>query len=233
MFVPQNSLEKVSDAIFNAGGGIIGEYGNCSFQSSGEGTFKGSEKSNPSIGEKNKFERVNEVRAEFLVSSWKLRAVISAVLKSHPYEEPAYDIYPLKNKNVNYGAGAIGQLAKVMSAREFLLYICKTLKTPAVKYCDGKEKKIKNVAVCGGAGVDLLNSAISFGADAFVTADIKYHQYHDALGKILLIDAGHYETEILSLNVVQKKIIKCLSTDNKIKVFKYSGNTNPVRFYKQ
>lgn len=232
VFVPQESLDKVADAVFDAGGGKIGEYDNCSFRLDGIGTFKGSEKSNPLLGKKNRFEKVNEVRFEFIVDSWKLNKVISSLLKAHPYEEPAYDIYPLKNKNVNYGAGAIGELEKEINEKEFLHRVCKALKTKAVKYCEGKGKAIRKVAVCGGSGADLLNRAIASGADAFVTADVKYHVYQDAQSNILLIDAGHYETEILSLNAVQQKMEKFFSKKDRIKVLKYSGSTNPIKFYK-
>lgn len=233
IFIPTSSFDKISGAIFTAGGGIIGEYENCSFRSSGEGTFKGSAKSNPLIGRKNNFENVNEIRLEVLVDSWKLNSVISAILKSHPYEEPAYDIYPLKNKNVNFGSGAIGELEKEMNENKFLSCVSKSLKTKVLKYCTGKEKLIKKVAVCGGSGSELLTRAISEGADAFITADIKYHTYQEADGKILLIDAGHYETEIISLTAVQKVINNMISKSSSIKVLKYSGITNPVKFYKQ
>ncbi len=233
LFVPKTSLDKVANAVFIAGGGIIGEYENCSFRLDGEGTFKGSDKSKPVIGKKNKLERVNEVRIEFIVDSWNLNKVIYAIARSHPYEEPAYDIYPLKNKNVNYGAGTIGELEKEMSQKEFLAHVCKSLKTKAVKFCDGKSKSINKVAVCGGSGSELLKQAISSGADAFVTADVKYHTYHTAQKEILLIDAGHYETEIVVLNSVQQKMKKFISTDEKTKILKYSGKTNPVKFYKQ
>ncbi|MCX6169228.1 MAG: Nif3-like dinuclear metal center hexameric protein [Ignavibacteriales bacterium] len=233
LFVPQSSLQKVSSEVFRAGGGIIGEYENCSFRIDGEGTFKGSEKSKPNIGKKNKLERVNEVRIEFIVDSWNLNKVISAIQKSHPYEEPAYDIYPLKNKNVNYGAGVVGELDKMMTQKEFLKYVCKSLRTKTVKFCEGKNNSIFKVAVCGGSGSELLPAAMSSGADAFVTADLKYHAYHTAQKNILLIDAGHYETEIVVLNSVQQKMKKFISSDKKIKILKYSGITNPVKFYKQ
>ncbi|MBA4406941.1 Nif3-like dinuclear metal center hexameric protein [bacterium] len=232
VFVPKFSLEDVATAVFSAGGGKIAEYENCSFQSEGEGTFKGSEKSNPVIGKKNRYERVNEVRFEFLVDSWKLNSVIAALVKSHPYEEPAYDIYPLRNKNVNYGAGAIGDLEKEMSEKEFLILVSKALKTKAIKYCEGKKKSIRKVAVCGGSGSELIDAAIGSGADAFVTADLKYHAYQDAINKILMIDAGHYETEIVVLNSVQYKMKKFISADSKIKILKYTGSTSPVKFYK-
>lgn len=233
VFVPQKSLDKVAHAVFGAGGGKIGEYENCSFRLNGEGTFKGSEKSNPTIGKKNVFENVNEVRFEFLVDSWKIKNVIAALIKTHPYEEPAYDVYPLRNKNVNYGAGAIGDLEKEMGEKEFLSFVSKALKTKAIKYCHGKKNSIRKVAVCGGSGAELLNTAIESDADAFVTADLKYHSYHDAVNKILLIDAGHYETEIVVMNFVQHKMKKFISVNSKIKVLKYTGTTNPVKFYKQ
>lgn len=232
-FIPTSSLEKVSEAIFSAGGGIIGEYENCSFRSSGEGTFKGSANSNPQVGKKNRIENVNEVRLEVLVDSWKLNRVISAIIKTHPYEEPAYDIYPLKNKNINYGAGAIGELEEEMNENKFLSFVSKSLKTKALKYCEGTGKAIKKVAVCGGSGSELMDKAISDGADAFVTADIKYHTYQDAERKILLIDAGHYETEIISLKAAQQVINSFIPKSSGIKILKYSGSTNPVKFYKQ
>jgi len=232
-FIPSTSLKNISEAIFTAGGGIIGEYENCSFRSSGEGTFKGSAKSNPHVGKKNYLEKVDEIRLEVLVDSWKLNRVISAIKKNHPYEEPAYDVYPLKNKNVNYGAGAIGELETEMNENKFLQFVSRSLKTKTLKYCVGKGKAVKKVAVCGGSGSELLDTAIVKGADTFVTADIKYHTYQDAERKILLIDAGHYETEIISLKAAEKTINNFVSKSGGIKVFKYSGNTNPVKFYKQ
>lgn len=231
-FVPQNSLDKVSSSVFGAGAGKIGEYENCSFQLNGVGTFKGSDKSNPVVGKKNRLETVNEIRFEFLVDSWNLNKVIAALIKSHPYEEPAYDIYPLRNKNVNYGAGAIGDLEKELSEKEFLSLVSKVLKTKSVKYCQGKKKPIQKVAVCGGSGAELIEPAIAADADAFVTADIKYHAFQDAAKKLLLIDAGHYETEIVVMNAVQHKLKKLIPSNSKIKILKYTGNTNPIKFYK-
>lgn len=232
-FVPRKSLDKVSEAVFNAGAGTIGEYDNCSFQIDGVGTFKGSEKSNPTIGKKGRIETVNEVRFEFIVDAWKLNSALSSLKKAHPYEEPAYDVYSLKNKNVNYGYGAFGELEKPMNEKKFLAHVKKSTKAANLKYCTSNKKSIRKVAVCGGAGIELLNAAISNNADAFVTADIKYHPYQEAVGRILLIDAGHYETEIHSLNAVQQKMKKILSDNRRIKVLKYSGSTNPVKFYKQ
>ncbi len=232
VFVPVNELKKLSDALFSAGAGIIGEYENCSFRTEGQGTFKGSENSNPSIGKKQNFETVEEVRLEVLVDSWKLNKVISALIKAHPYEEPAYDIYPLQNKNVNYGLGVIGELNKSMTKNEFLNHTCNSLKTNNVRYTNGKNGKIKKVAVCGGSGTDLLNAAIKNSADAFVTADVKYHVFQEGENKILFIDAGHYETEIHVLNVVKRKLESFIKNNKKsVKVYKFTGSTNPVKYF--
>ena len=234
VFVPTENVEQVADAVFTTGAGIIGEYNSCSFRLKGEGTFKGSKKSNPKIGTKQKFEKVEEIRLEFLVNSLNLKNLITSLINAHPYEEPAYDIYPLNNSNVNYGAGVIGNLEKTITEKEFLTNASKLLKINGLRYCVGKKKLVSKIAVCGGSGSELLETAISAGADAFITADVKYHSFHDALGRILLIDAGHYETEIFSLDVLKRKINTYIADRNKkIKVYKYSKSTNPVKFYKQ
>jgi len=231
VFVPQTHLQQVAEALFNSGCGIIGEYSNCSFRTKGEGTFKGSEKSNPSTGQKEKFETVEEYRLEVIVDSWKLNSVIRALRQEHPYEEPAFDIYPLKNQNINYGAGAIGELEVYISSKEFLLHVSKSLNVKGLRYAPGKNDKIKKVAVCGGAGSEYITDAIKSGADAYITADVKYHSFHDAAGEILLIDAGHYETEIHSINEVERKLTNFLDTGTTIKIFKYSKSTNPIIFF--
>ena len=232
VFVPKTSLQTVADEIFKLGGGIIGEYEHCSFQSDGTATFHGSEYSNPVIGKKENLEIIDEVKLEILVDEWKLNNIISALRKVHPYEEPAFDVYPLENENMNYGFGVIGKLSKSMSPNEFMNHVCKNLKTNNLRFAKGKSKKIKTVAVCGGSGAELLEPAIAKGADAFITADLKYHTFQDGEDRILFIDAGHYETEIHALNVVKRKLEKFINIKGEsIKVFKYSGSTNPVKFF--
>lgn len=229
VFVPLDEVDTVADAIFSVGGGVIGEYSKCSAQMIGEGTFQGSDSTNPSIGKKGRYERVVEVRLEVLVNSWKLNSVINEMIRTHPYEEPAYDLYQLHNQNMNYGAGAIGYLNQSMSEKDFLSHVKKNLNADSLKFTNGKNRKIKKVAVCGGSGSDLLHDAISIGADAFITADVKYHTFQEAEKNILLIDAGHYETEVVILDLVKKKLDK--SVRDNVKVFKYSGSTNPIKFY--
>jgi dinuclear metal center YbgI/SA1388 family protein len=232
VFVPEADADKVSEAIFNSGGGIIGEYSKCSFRTEGKGTFEGSDLSNPAVGKKGNFEKVDEVKIEALVNNWNLGKVVSSMIAAHPYEEPAFDIIPLKNENVNFGFGAVGDLKLPMKNNKFLAHVCQSLNTKNVRYTKGKSSTIKKVAVCGGSGSRLMSNAIAKGADAFVTADIKYHDFQDAENKILFIDAGHYETEIIILDEVKKRIEKFISEQGKkIKVFKFKGSTNPVKFY--
>ena len=230
VFVPEGHIEKVASAIFENGGGIIGEYSNCSFSTKGKGSFKGSEKTTPSVGKKLTYEKVDEIKLEVLIDSWKLNKILSAIRNVHPYEEIAYDVYPLNNENTNYGIGAIGELNKTMNQKEFLRHVSKSLKTNNFRYTVGKGKKIKTVAVCGGSGSEVIPAAIKNGADTLITADIKYHTFFDNEGKILLIDAGHYETEIFSLNEVNKRLAELIK-NKKNKVFKYNASTNPVIFY--
>ena len=231
VFVPEDSIEKVADAIHQSGGGIIGEYSKCSFRLAGTGSFIGSEKTNPTVGSSSDLEFVDEIRLEVLVDQWKIADIISAMKLAHPYEEVAYDLYPLKNAHVNYGLGAIGTLSSPMNKNEFFSYISKCLRVKNFRYSAGKNKKVNTVAVCGGSCSDYMNEALKSGADAFITADIKYHSFQDAEGKILLIDAGHYETEIHSLNEVQRRLSNFISNKNSTRVFKYRGSTNPIIFY--
>lgn len=230
VFVPFSHIDEVSEAIHSAGGGVIGEYTHCSFRTIGTGTFKGSAKSNPALGKKMKLESADEIKLEVLIDSFQASEIISEMIKVHPYEEVAYDLFPLVNENINYGIGVIGNLESSMNEKDFLLHVSKSLKIVNFRFSTGKKKDINKVAVCGGSGSDLFTAALDKEADAFITADIKYHLFDDALNKILLIDAGHYETEIFVLDEIRKKLTRFLP-DNKIKVLKYAGTTNPVKFY--
>jgi dinuclear metal center YbgI/SA1388 family protein len=231
VFVPLLNVNKVAETIHKSGGGIIGDYTNCSFRTTGTGTFKGSDKSNPTIGRKGVVEFAEEVKLEVLVDQWKLNEVIRMMKNAHTYEEVAYDIFPLKNENVNYGIGAIGELPDSMNTNDFLSFVSSKLKISTLRYSEGKNNKIKSVAVCGGSCGELLDKAIEQNADAFVTADLRYHTFHDAEGKILLIDAGHYETEVPVLDEMKSRLEKLLSENKKIKVLKFKGSTNPIVFY--
>ncbi len=231
VFVPKTHILQVADELFKAGCGLIGEYSNCSFRAKGEGSFKGSEKSNPSVGKKENFEIIEEYRLEVILESWKLNSAIKVLKQIHPYEEPAFDIYPLKNQNINYGVGAVGEFDDYLPVAEFLSLVSKNLNAEGFRYTKGKHDQIKRVAVCGGSGGEYIPDAIKSGADAYITADIKYHSFHDATGEILLIDAGHYETEIHSLNEVERRLTIFLNKRDNINIFKFSKSTNPIIFF--
>ena len=231
VFVPTSHLNKVAEAIHQAGAGSLGEYSNCSFRSSGVGTFKGSNLSNPSIGKKGVIESVEEIKFEVIVDKSILNNVISSMKTAHPYEEVAYDIYALQNENISYGIGVMGELSEEMTIKDFLAFVSSELNTSTLRYTKAYQKKIKYVAVCGGSCGELINEAIMQNADAFVTADLKYHSFQDAENKILLVDAGHYETEVPVLDEVQDRLKKFLSKKIKINVLKFKGSTNPIVFY--
>jgi dinuclear metal center YbgI/SA1388 family protein len=231
VFVPISFIEKVAGAIHQAGGGIIGDYSHCSFRTPGVGTFKGSEVSKPAIGNKDQVESVEEVKLEVIIDKWKLSQVLNAMKNSHPYEEIAYDIFSLENKNVNYGIGATGELIEPMEVSQFLVFVSSKLRSKGLRFTKGKKKKIKFVAVCGGSCGELVDDAVKQNADAFVTADLKYHTFQDAEEKILLIDAGHFETEAPILDEIKKQLETLLNGNKKIKVLKFKGSTNPIVFF--
>jgi len=231
VFVPISNLGKVAEAIHNAGGGIIGEYSHCSFRTEGTGTFRGSDQAKPAFGNAGELETVKEIKLEILIDEWRLNTVINAMNLAHPYEEVAYDIITLKNENVNYGMGAVGELQKSLTESEFLELIATKLKADNLRYTPGKKSKIKTVAVCGGACIELLEYAIEKNVDAFITADLKYHNFQDAEGKLFVIDAGHYETEIPVLDEIQRRLKRFLRVRHQTKVFKFRGSTNPIIFY--
>lgn len=197
-FVPTNSKEEVLQAIFKAGAGKIGEYSNCSFQSEGLGTFTPSEKANPAIGSKGNPESVEETKVEVLVPNHLFGKVLGSMRKNHPYEEVAYFLTSLENENQEVGAGMVGELETGMDEVEFLDYMKSKMELQIIKHTALLGKKIKKVAVCGGAGIFLLNDAKRAGADVFITSDVKYHEFFDTEGKLILCDIGHYESEIFT-----------------------------------
>lgn len=232
VFVPVDYVEKITEAMALAGAGKIGEYDYCSFRISGIGTFKGSQLSKPFIGVPGELEKVEEIRVEMILPEWKLTDVINAMRASHPYEEPAYDIYPLNNELSEYGAGAIGQYENVISQKKFLQMIKDNLQCEVVKYVDGAQDKIKTVAVCGGSGSSIIHDALNARADAFVTSEISYHSFQQYEGKIMLVDAGHFETEVVILeslaNILRAKLAEMKEN---VQVLVSTKNRNPIKIF--
>ena len=203
-FVPVEACEKVADSLSSAGAGLLGNYSECSFRTEGTGTFKGSDKSNPFIGTRGEKETVKEIKIEMIFPKWKMNDITNALLASHPYEEPAYDIIPLMNKTNEYGYGIVGELETLKPAKEFLSDLKQVLNIPFIKTAGNLDKTIKKVAVLGGSGGNYISCAIAKNADIFITADLSYHSFFEATDKIIITDAGHYETEIFGLTINKK-----------------------------
>jgi len=226
-FVPEAYTDKVRNTIFNAGAGHIGHYSNCSFNNSGLGTFKGSNASNPFVGKKNKlhFERENKI--ETIFPKHLENKIISELIKVHPYEEVVYDIYPLENTYNNVGAGMIGELEEAEETIHFLKKIKKNLNAQVIRHTEITSKKIKKIALCGGSGSFLLNDAIAQKADIFISGDFKYHEFFDANNKIIIADAGHYETEQFTKELIFDVLMEKF---NKFACFLSEESTNPITY---
>jgi dinuclear metal center YbgI/SA1388 family protein len=227
-FVPVKHTEDVKNALFKAGAGNIGNYSEASFSSTGTGTFKGNEMSNPTIGNKNKRESVEEHKLEVIFPVYKKNEVLKALFEAHPYEEVAYDLVKLENKNQDTGSGMTGILEHPVSTSEFLKKLKDTFHCKVVKHTQITTDKISKVAVCGGSGSFLLKDAIAAKADIFVTADFKYHEYFDAENQIIIADIGHFESEQFTMHLLLEKLNKKFPN---FAVFLTRVNTNPVHYY--
>jgi len=194
-FCPSSHVPDIKNALFASGAGNIGNYSNCSYTSSGVGTFMPLADSNPFVGELNKLQQEEEERIEVIIPSYKLNKAISAMLNAHPYEEPAYDIYNLNNTNKMVGSGLIGEIDNEISVTEYLRSVKQKLGTSYLKHNKLINKPVKRVAICGGSGSFLINAAAKNKADIFITGDIKYHEYFEHTENMTIVDAGHYETE--------------------------------------
>jgi dinuclear metal center YbgI/SA1388 family protein len=201
-FCPLEQADQVREAIFSAGAGHIGEYDRCSFNAEGLGSFRAGDKANPFAGKKGEFHFEPEIRIETVFPAYLQHRIIAALIEAHPYEEVAYDIYPLENEFNRVGAGMIGKLANEVSEQDFLQAVKNVLKIPVIRHSPLTGRKVSKVAVCGGSGSFLIPDAIRHQADFFITGDVRYHQFFEAEGKIVIVDAGHYETEQFTCNLL-------------------------------
>jgi len=232
VFVPEKDANAVASAMADSGAGVIGEYKSCSFRVSGKGTFRGSKHSRPTIGKPLRLEEVDEVRLEMAVPRSRVTAVVAAMESAHPYEEVAYDLYTLENGNPNFGMGAIGNLVRPTTIRSFLGLVKRTLHADSLRFTGAFSQKVKRVAVCGGSGSELLEDAIRAKADVFVTADVRYHAFQSANGRINLVDAGHFETEHLVLRSIADRLRSwAKSKSEKLVVTVTKQSTNPIHSF--
>ncbi|RFS24624.1 Nif3-like dinuclear metal center hexameric protein [Chitinophaga silvatica] len=194
-FVPQAEAEKVRSALFEAGAGHIGNYSECSFNGAGEGTFKAGEGTDPYVGVQGQRHFEAEIKLEVIFPVYLEGKILQALLSHHPYEEVAYDIVALENAYSQVGSGMVGLLPEAMDEMAFLQLVKDRFGAGCVRYTPLRGKQVKKVALCGGAGSFLLKSAISSGADAFVSSDFKYHEFFDAENQLIIADIGHFESE--------------------------------------
>ena len=228
VFAPENDAEKVKEAIFNAGGGDIANYSECSFSTQGIGTFKGNENSNPTIGEPLIRSAISEIKIEVILPNYLQHYVVAKMSEAHPYEEVAYDIIPLNNTCQQVGSGLFGELQEELSENDFLHFVKKQFNLQVIKHTTLLNKPIKKVALCGGAGSFLTKNTIAEKADIYITSDIKYHEFFDAENKIVIADIGHWESEQFTVELLMEIL---QSNSPTFAVLKSGVKTNPVECF--
>jgi dinuclear metal center YbgI/SA1388 family protein len=211
VFVPHEHLERLRIALFPHAESL-GAYRDCSFAASGEGTFTPQEGAIPFTGTVGSRELAREYRLELLVDRTRIAPAIKALIAAHPYEEPAFDVYPLHNEGKTLGLGRIGRLPEATTLAEFAALTAARLVAPGTRFVGDPSAVVQKVAICSGSGASLMRYAARAGADVLVTGDIKYHDARDAedLG-IALIDAGHFRTEIIMADAVRELLLQRLS----------------------
>lgn len=227
VYVPKDHAESLRTSLFTSGAGTIGNYSECSFNMEGQGTYLGNEESNPVFGQKGIRHMEVETRIEVIYPYWIESSVLRAMRSVHPYEEIAYDVITMNNSLQTIGSGMIGEMGEDVDEMAFLHRLKSTMKTGAIRYTHLLGKRPRKVAVCGGSGSFLLSSAIRAGADVFVTADFKYHEFFDAEGKIVIADIGHFESEQFTVDLLVDWITKKFPT---FAVHFTDTNTNPINY---
>lgn len=228
VFVPETHEQQVLQALFAAGAGHIGAYSECSFSSPGTGTFLPGDDTRPFVGKPGTRASVAEKKLELIYPQPLEAAVIQALRQSHPYEEPAFDLVALQNEFDRVGSGMVGLLPEALPEKAFLDRVKSVFGVPVLRHSPLTGKPIQKVAVCGGAGSFLINKALGVGADAYITADLKYHEFFDANGRLLLVDPGHFESEAGTIDLLYEILAGKFPT---FAVFKTGQRTNPVNYY--
>lgn len=210
VFVPNADSDRVREAMLQSGAGKIGDYDMCSYNMDGYGTFRACDGAVPYCGEIGLLHKENEVRIEVILPVYAREKVLRAMLSTHPYQEPAYDIIELANEDKYAGSGVVGELKTPIKTEDFLKTVKEVFGCKSIKHSQLTGEYIKRVAICGGAGSFLINDAIRAKADVFITGEIGYHNFFMAEGAILLVEAGHYETEQYTkdifCDIITKKI---------------------------
>ena len=227
VFCPSTHADKIQSAICKAGAGHIGDYNYCTFNSVGEGTFRGNENTKPFVGKQGKVHKEKETKVEAIFPYHLQRKILTAMIQEHPYEEVAYDIISLNNKNQNIGSGMIGILKKPMLTNNFLKFVKTQMKTDCIRHTKTVKKEVRKIAVCGGSGSFLLSNARQMQADVFITSDFKYHEFFNTENELVIADIGHYESEQFTKELIQG-ILK--EKFHKFGTHLSEINTNPINY---
>ena len=227
-FCPKENTSSVLRALHEAGAGAIGNYQDCAFLVEGKGTFRPNSEANPHIGTSGELEEVIEDRIEVILPTTLIQSVLKALTSSHPYEEVAYYLQDLSNTNQDIGSGMVGWLEKPLSPSDFLNHLKSAIGTPSIRHTELTDGTIQKVGICGGAGSFLINHVLKSSCDAFVTADLKYHEFFEADGQLLLVDIGHYESEVSTKDLLSELLNKKFST---FAVRLSKIDTNPIRYF--
>jgi dinuclear metal center YbgI/SA1388 family protein len=226
-FIPKDHTQKVLDALYAAGAGQIGNYQNCSFRVEGTGTFQPTGNANPYVGESGKQESVQEDRVEVIFAKHLTSRIMKSLREAHPYEEVAHYLSELVNENQEVGSGMIGELAAPQEPMAFLTGLKQQMQLNVIRHTRLVDRPVKKVAVCGGSGSFLLPDAMHAGADVYISADFKYHEFFDADGKITIADIGHYESEVFTKELIQDVLMKKFPTF----AINFSNTvTNPISY---
>jgi dinuclear metal center YbgI/SA1388 family protein len=227
-FAPNEKAEQVRQAVFDAGAGHIGKYSECSFNSRGTGTFRAETGADPYVCKIGERHEEPETKIEIVYPAYLELQVVRALVDNHPYEEVAYDIFTMDNIHYGIGAGILGNLKEPVAEEAFLKLLQKALGARVVRHTRLLGRPVQKVAVCGGAGSFLIKKALSEGADIFVTADVKYHEFFDAEGRMVVADVGHYESEQFTIDLIHGLLEEKFPT---FAVLKTGVNTNPVHYF--
>lgn len=224
--IPEN-VEQLRNALFDAGAGKIGNYEDCSFNSKGIGTYMGNEDSNPEIGQRFEFVENEEIKIEVTFEKHLQSKILQALFKNHVYEEVAYEIYELQNAHQNIGLGMIGELEKPMTEDDFLAFVKDKMQCGGIRHSALLGKTIQKVAVLGGSGSFAIGNAKQAGADIFLTADLKYHNFYESENQLVLADIGHFESERFTKNYIVDFLKEKITN---FAVVLSEENTNPVKY---
>jgi len=227
-FAPVDQAEEVRSALFKAGAGQVSNYSECSFNVEGIGTFTGNDDTNPYVGEKNKMHKEKETRIEIIFPAYQEQRILKALYTAHPYEEVAYDIIPLSNRHPQFGSGLLGQLPKTLSEKDFLELVKTIFNTPMVRHTKCSGKSINKIAICGGAGSFLISNVLKSNVDAFLTADMKYHEFFEGDGQLLIADVGHFESEQFTIDYLNEVLEQKFPN---FAVLKTEVKSNPVHYF--